>query len=259
MYCIQHCFICRPSDSTVSEDAGIEPRTVATSALAVRLSNHLARSHPHLARSHPLNISFTSLIFLLGHWITRLEGGGGGYRKVPKWCPYFLKGAEMVRWGRRSCFPVWWRQASQAALNVDLGEAQAHLSLHLCTHSMNCTYTVYVYTADSTELWYFDNNRRNFRSENYTRFYCSISIVSLEIRCSFVEPFIMCENVCDYIWISWTKYQEHIQHIQYIQCKNYGSFLPILVTFCLRWCPKQPFCYRHKYKRFVTHYRKSFQ
>ncbi len=35
MYCIQHCFICRPSDS---EDAGIEPRTVATSALAVRRS-----------------------------------------------------------------------------------------------------------------------------------------------------------------------------------------------------------------------------
>ncbi len=27
---IQHCFICRPSDSTVSEDAGIEPRTVAS-------------------------------------------------------------------------------------------------------------------------------------------------------------------------------------------------------------------------------------
>ncbi len=35
MYCIQHCFICRPSDTTVSEDAGIEPRTVATAALAV--------------------------------------------------------------------------------------------------------------------------------------------------------------------------------------------------------------------------------
>jgi hypothetical protein len=31
--CIQHCFICRPSDSTVSEDAGIETRTVATLAL----------------------------------------------------------------------------------------------------------------------------------------------------------------------------------------------------------------------------------
>ncbi len=32
MYCIQHCFICRPSDSSVPDDAGIEPRTVATSA-----------------------------------------------------------------------------------------------------------------------------------------------------------------------------------------------------------------------------------
>jgi hypothetical protein len=39
-YCIQHCFICRPSDSTVPTDAGIESRTVATGALAVRCSNH---------------------------------------------------------------------------------------------------------------------------------------------------------------------------------------------------------------------------
>jgi hypothetical protein len=44
-YFIQHCFICRPSDSTVSEDAGIKPRTVATMALAVRRSNQSARSH----------------------------------------------------------------------------------------------------------------------------------------------------------------------------------------------------------------------
>jgi hypothetical protein len=28
MYIIQHCFICRPTYSTVSEDPGIEPRTV---------------------------------------------------------------------------------------------------------------------------------------------------------------------------------------------------------------------------------------
>jgi len=35
MHYIQHCFICRPSDSTVTEDAWIEPRTVATSALAL--------------------------------------------------------------------------------------------------------------------------------------------------------------------------------------------------------------------------------
>ncbi len=39
-YVIQHCFICRPSDSTVPTDAGIEPRTVATGALAVRRSKH---------------------------------------------------------------------------------------------------------------------------------------------------------------------------------------------------------------------------
>jgi hypothetical protein len=38
MYDIQHCFICRPLDSTVSEDSGIEPKTVATTALAVRRS-----------------------------------------------------------------------------------------------------------------------------------------------------------------------------------------------------------------------------
>jgi hypothetical protein len=39
MYRIQHCVNCRRSDFTVPEDAGIEPRTVATSALAVRRSN----------------------------------------------------------------------------------------------------------------------------------------------------------------------------------------------------------------------------
>ncbi len=46
LYFIQHWFIYRPSESTVLEDAGIEPRTVATSALSSRRSNHLARSHP---------------------------------------------------------------------------------------------------------------------------------------------------------------------------------------------------------------------
>ncbi len=45
---IQHCFICRPSDSTVPTDAGIEPRTVATCALAVRRSNLQAISQPLL-------------------------------------------------------------------------------------------------------------------------------------------------------------------------------------------------------------------
>jgi len=56
-YFIQHCFICRPSDSTVSEDAGIEPRTVANTALAVRRSNHSAKSHPQTTKSHPLRLN----------------------------------------------------------------------------------------------------------------------------------------------------------------------------------------------------------
>jgi hypothetical protein len=46
MYVIQHCFICRPSDFTMSEDARIEPKTVVALELAVRRSNYLARSHP---------------------------------------------------------------------------------------------------------------------------------------------------------------------------------------------------------------------
>ncbi len=48
LFFIQYCFICRPSDSTASGDAGIEPRTVDTSALAVRSSSHSATSHPLL-------------------------------------------------------------------------------------------------------------------------------------------------------------------------------------------------------------------
>ncbi len=52
MYFIQRCVICRPSDSTVSEDAGIESRTVATSALAVRRSRHSAKSHAYSAKSY---------------------------------------------------------------------------------------------------------------------------------------------------------------------------------------------------------------
>ncbi len=53
MYCIQHCFICRPSDSTASEDAGIEPRTVVTTALTVKRSNHSLNLIHNSAKSHP--------------------------------------------------------------------------------------------------------------------------------------------------------------------------------------------------------------
>ncbi len=63
MYCIQHCFICRPSDYTVSEDAGIEPRTVATSELAVRRSSQ-ARSHPLIFVDELLVLWMSKYMFL---------------------------------------------------------------------------------------------------------------------------------------------------------------------------------------------------
>ncbi len=54
-YFIQHCFVRRPSDSTVSEDAGIEARTVTNFVLAVRglTTTRLQRSHQiwHLCSS----------------------------------------------------------------------------------------------------------------------------------------------------------------------------------------------------------------
>jgi hypothetical protein len=48
MYVIQHCFLCCPSDSIMSEDARIEPRIVATLALTARRSKHSGISHPGL-------------------------------------------------------------------------------------------------------------------------------------------------------------------------------------------------------------------
>ncbi len=54
MCIIQHCFICRPSDSPRSEAAAIERRTVATWALAVRwyITMHSDRSHPKFLFYH---------------------------------------------------------------------------------------------------------------------------------------------------------------------------------------------------------------
>jgi len=70
MYFIQHCIICRPSESTVMEDAGMEPRTVAIFALAVRRSNHLARSHP----STKITIMKTLILILeTGLWQTSVD------------------------------------------------------------------------------------------------------------------------------------------------------------------------------------------
>jgi hypothetical protein len=50
----QHCFNCRPSDSTVWMDDGIKPRPVVILALAVRHFNHSARSHPRHLQTIPL-------------------------------------------------------------------------------------------------------------------------------------------------------------------------------------------------------------
>jgi len=47
MYVIQHCFICRPLNSTVSGDAGIDPKIVETLALAARRFSNLAQSPEH--------------------------------------------------------------------------------------------------------------------------------------------------------------------------------------------------------------------
>jgi hypothetical protein len=41
LYIIQHCFICRPSDTTVSEMLGTNQACVATVALTARRCNHL--------------------------------------------------------------------------------------------------------------------------------------------------------------------------------------------------------------------------
>ncbi len=52
MYDILHCFIFRPSDFIVSEDAGIEPRPVATPALAARRSISSKKSHSKLCMNY---------------------------------------------------------------------------------------------------------------------------------------------------------------------------------------------------------------
>jgi hypothetical protein len=84
MYDIQHCFICHPSDSTVSEDAGIEPRTVATTALAVRRSNHSARSHPDI----------------LFHVIYLIRIGGGNSAPLTRSLTYWSCRLTTTSWTR---------------------------------------------------------------------------------------------------------------------------------------------------------------
>ncbi len=75
-YFIQHCFICRPSDSIVSEDAEIELREDATSALKVRTAEHYMG---HISSSKP---KLTQNQYLFSYWLFPLAINC--YRTVPK-------------------------------------------------------------------------------------------------------------------------------------------------------------------------------
>jgi hypothetical protein len=57
-YFIQQCLICRPSDSSVSEDAGIESKTVAILAFSARSNNHSIRSHSYLIHRHMFGLDY---------------------------------------------------------------------------------------------------------------------------------------------------------------------------------------------------------
>ncbi len=68
MYYIQHCCICRPAKLTVSGDAGIKPRTVATLALAVRQLSDALTTRPDLTHIWDLffsNLDVTFFVYFL--------------------------------------------------------------------------------------------------------------------------------------------------------------------------------------------------
>ncbi len=66
-FVIQRCFICRPSYFTMSEDAGIQPRTVATLVLSVRRFKkvHLRKVMPKIPTVLGLRQIFNSEISFL--------------------------------------------------------------------------------------------------------------------------------------------------------------------------------------------------
>jgi hypothetical protein len=76
MYEIQHCFICRPSDSTVTENAGIGARTVATirhwlsDALSTRLDLiHSRLDLIHTRLRHWQSDALTTRLDLIHSWL----------------------------------------------------------------------------------------------------------------------------------------------------------------------------------------------
>jgi hypothetical protein len=66
MYFIQHCLICRPSDSTVSDDAGIEPRTVGIGCQTLWPLGYISSTtRLHLIHPQLGYISFTTRLHLI--------------------------------------------------------------------------------------------------------------------------------------------------------------------------------------------------
>jgi hypothetical protein len=109
MYVIQHCFMCRPSDSFVSEDARVELRTVAALALTARRSNHLARSHPHLARFHPLNHQLQHVLKDISFYSRGMCWGNSytsSYGSYQQECHACVAGLQGTLWHRIHDLPV---------------------------------------------------------------------------------------------------------------------------------------------------------
>ena len=142
MYFIQHCFICRPSEFSVSEDAGIEPRTVATSTLAVRRSNRSARSHNNYLTAWKFN------------FCCRLQAAEERRKSLEvSWSIFYIKSAQFVNernWCPKStnlitlafiCLP-----ALHAMLPVWL--LSACLSDWGCLHAMPPGWLLSVYLSD---------------------------------------------------------------------------------------------------------------
>ncbi len=115
MFVIQHCFICRPSDSNVSEDAGIEPRTVVRlwhwqpDALTTRIDLTVERlyckrpilclasskiltlhptHHPASVYPPPLERGEDTLVRGRGGWVNILEDAR--HSSVLYICKYFV-------------------------------------------------------------------------------------------------------------------------------------------------------------------------
>ena len=136
MYCIQHCFFCRPSDSTVSEDAAIEPELLwlrhwQSDALTTRLDlihnsaidlihTQLDLIHILLASCNKTNKSnFTPRTFLFNFlkgsyvikkvpWSSKEENTKSGGKYLQQGRVTLLKFLPRFLHCRRAANQLWW-------------------------------------------------------------------------------------------------------------------------------------------------------